>query len=373
MRRALSLSAVILLLWVGLALAATEVICIVDTDPDAEDAHYHSLADAIAGETGASPKCVTSADLVANDEQLTIECRASSGAADTAAVSVDGFTQDEDRYVEIYIPPAHRHNGKWSTGKYRIESTAQDILYIKDSYTRVRGIQVKGSSSQGWYNRTVRIDEDTDYVVFEDFIIINDCQFEAVGPHAVGFSAIGKYGEDKHDRVQNGIIICKNYTGRGFYAGSWNSKLFNVTIYGGKYGIVSEWAKTQFTNIVAVGASVSCFYDKAGGFSTSSDYNASDDGTAPGANSIDLTGVSLGTIFTDYSNEDFSLVSNSPLIDAGTDLSASMDSVDIIGTSRPQGDYWDIGAFELSGPKWNGITPAKWNGVDWSNIKWNGM
>ena len=323
---------------------ATEVTCIVDTD-GTQSPDYTSLAAAIAGETGASPKCVTGANLVTNDEQLTIECRASSGAADAAA-SVDGFTQDEDRYVEIYIPPAHRHNGKWSTGKYRIESTDQDILYIKDSYTRVRGIQVKGSST-GWYNRTVRIDEDTDYVVFEDFIIINDCQYEAVGLHAVGFSAIGKYGEDKHDRVQNGIIICKNYTEIGFYAGSWNSKLFNVTIYGGKYGIVSEWAETQFTNIVAVGASVSCFYDKAGGFSTSSDYNASDDDTAPGANSIDLTGVSLGTIFTDYSNEDFSLVSGSPLIDAGIGPGQDSDvpTTDIVGTSR-SGNTCDIGAFE---------------------------
>ena len=35
---------------------------------------------------------------------------------------------------------------------------------------------------------------------------------------------------------------------------------------------------------------------------------------------------------------------------------------------------WDIGAFEYgSGPKWNTITPAKWNGVDWGNLKWNGM
>jgi len=38
----------------------------------------------------------------------------------------------------------------------------------------------------------------------------------------------------------------------------------------------------------------------------------------------------------------------------------------------------DIGAFEYaeeggSGPKWNTITPAKWNGVDWGNLKWNGM
>ena len=77
MRRIGTLSAAILLLWVGLALAATEIICIVDTDPAAE-ADYHSLADAIAGETGASPKCVTGADLVTNGEQLTIELRASS-------------------------------------------------------------------------------------------------------------------------------------------------------------------------------------------------------------------------------------------------------------------------------------------------------
>ena len=294
---------------------ATEVTCIVDTD-GTQNQDYTSLAAAIAGETGASPKCVTSADLVANDQQLTIECRASSGAADGAA-EVDGFTQDEDRYVEIYIPPAHRHNGKWSTGKYRIESTVQDILYIKDSYTRVRGIQVKGSSTD-WYNRTVVIDAAADYVVFEDFIIINDCQRENMGQYAVGFKASGTSGGvDKHDLVRNGIIICKNYTRRGFYSYMWNAKLFNVTIYGGEYGIASWYsnlAVAQFTNIVAVGASVSCFYDESSGsgFSTSSDYNASDDGTAPGANSIDLTGVSLGTIFTDYSNEDFSLVSNSP-------------------------------------------------------------
>jgi len=32
----------------------------------------------------------------------------------------------------------------------------------------------------------------------------------------------------------------------------------------------------------------------------------------------------------------------------------------------------DIGAVDY-GSKWNGITPAKWNGIDWSNIKWNRM
>lgn len=117
MRRALSLSAVLLLLWAGLCLAATEVICIVDTDPDAKDAHYHSLADAIAGETGASPKCVTSANLVTNDEQLTIECRASSGAADTTGVTISGFTTDADNFVKVYVPASAQASGGLEHGQ----------------------------------------------------------------------------------------------------------------------------------------------------------------------------------------------------------------------------------------------------------------
>ena len=57
---------------------ATEVTCIVDTD-GTKSPDYTSLSAAIAGETGESPKVVEDADLVANDEQLTIECRCSAG------------------------------------------------------------------------------------------------------------------------------------------------------------------------------------------------------------------------------------------------------------------------------------------------------
>jgi len=65
---------------------ATEVTCIVDVDSGGGQ-HYTSLAAAIAGETGATPAVVTSANLAANDEQLTIECRATSGGTDTALVN----------------------------------------------------------------------------------------------------------------------------------------------------------------------------------------------------------------------------------------------------------------------------------------------
>ena len=54
-----------------------------------------------------------------------------------------------------------------------------------------------------------------------------------------------------------------------------------------------------------------------------------------------------GLAFTDYANGDFSIKdTNSPLYNAGTDLSASGVTTDIIGTARPQASIFDIGAYE---------------------------
>ncbi|MFC1782470.1 choice-of-anchor Q domain-containing protein, partial [Planctomycetota bacterium] len=46
---------------------------------------------------------------------------------------------------------------------------------------------------------------------------------------------------------------------------------------------------------------------------------------------------------------DLSLKPGSPLIDAGTDVSAEIGSLDKNGVSRPQGSNWDIGAYEFRG------------------------
>nr|MBS3809774.1 hypothetical protein [Desulfobacterales bacterium] len=89
------------------------------------------------------------------------------------------------------------------------------------------------------------------------------------------------------------------------------------------------------------------------GSGISGDYNISSDTTAPGSNS--LINQDPYDLFVDPDSGDYSLKSGSNAIDAGTDLSAEMDSVDIAGTSRPQGSAWDIGAFEYvsSGTTYN--------------------
>lgn len=80
--------------------------------------------------------------------------------------------------------------------------------------------------------------------------------------------------------------------------------------------------------------------DFSSGFS--GDYNASEDTSAPGANSI--TGLTTAA-FTDYANGDYTPASGGALDGAGTDLSAFFTD-DITGSTRTQ---WDIGAYGIVG------------------------
>jgi len=98
--------------------------------------------------------------------------------------------------------------------------------------------------------------------------------------------------------------------------------------------IVAATAVQQFTYCYY-------FYDLGGNLNYSN--NISDDSTAPGSNS--QTGVSYTEIFLDADIADFRLTLLSVARDAGTDRSADIND-DIIGTVRPVGVTWDIGAFE---------------------------
>ncbi|MBO9605023.1 MAG: right-handed parallel beta-helix repeat-containing protein [Paenibacillaceae bacterium] len=67
------------------------------------------------------------------------------------------------------------------------------------------------------------------------------------------------------------------------------------------------------------------------------------------ANNFYSTGTT-GIGFVDAASGDYRLQSGSPAIDAGRDLSAAGVTFDLAGTERPQGEAFDIGAYEYVSP-----------------------
>jgi hypothetical protein len=63
-----------------------------------------------------------------------------------------------------------------------------------------------------------------------------------------------------------------------------------------------------------------------------------------------ITETNLNNLFVDYANHDYRLKSNATCKDRGTDVSSYGVRVrkDIVGTFRPQGSGWDMGAYEGS-------------------------
>ena len=308
---------------------ATEVTCIVDVD-GAQNPDYTSLSAAIAGETGASPVAVTSADLVANDEQLTIECRTSNGNADTADRGiVTGFTTNSTCYVHVYVPPAHRHRGYWDAARYRVEHTAgnRSVVSLVNDYSRLTGMQGRNKESYGTS------------------------------------AGVGLTGSN----CQVGYCITRSAFGYAFNAnGNYDAVVFNTLVVSSPSGFYSrrntfyncsacgEGAGYGFRFINTAGTAYNCLADgfASGDFAsydcTPDLYNcASTDGTADDFNGSNNR-VDQTFTFVDAANGKYGLATN----DAGgrnygaTNPGSGLYSDDIIGTARPQENAWDIGAFE---------------------------
>ena len=98
------------------------------------------------------------------------------------------------------------------------------------------------------------------------------------------------------------------------------------------------------------------FYDTNNCFFTPSithDYNAwissTNTDSSEETNGID---ISAPNPFIDSAAEDFRLKSDAPVIDQGYDSLSSMFNTDRNGITRPQGDGWDMGAYEHHEPKY---------------------
>jgi len=271
---------------------------------------------------------------------------------DTASVIIDGWTTSATNYIKIYTTPEARHKGMWDDTKYRMQ-VADTAIRSKEDNIRVEGIQIY--LTVGTYDKQ-GIDNygaaTADYRVSDN--IIKGPSGSVDGDYTYGIRVCSTSGTARiwnnivydftgSSTVSGGIGVCGSYTNSTVTSYAYNNTLYNNTngvwLQGG--GSPVNIFKNNISQNSTVGFS--------GNFDSSSDYNLSDDGTPPGANSISSTTV----LFVATSTYDFHLSHKDVAAkDAGTNLSSDSNlsfAADIDSYSRSintLNSAWDIGAHE---------------------------
>lgn len=293
--------------------------------------NYTSLNSALAGE---------SADLTTNCHStggagiLTIECYYLSGADTTNASTGTGYTTSSSYYINIVVPTAERHDGKWNTSKYSLAASVSNygLLEIYEAYTRLTGLQISVTGTSDDDRSGIRIDG-AGYCLIDKCIIrrassSNICQGIRFG------NASSLYCDIRNSCIY-GFDVGEWYAGIACDDTSANIKIQNCTISDNYLGINGN---SHVVTNCAVFNNSDDFY----GTMTIS-YCASDDGDGSNAVSLNENASNEWTnAFIDYSGYDFHIKNTGLLYNAGNDLSGTFTD-DIDGDTRSQ---WDIGADE---------------------------
>ncbi len=144
-----------------------------------------------------------------------------------------------------------------------------------------------------------------------------------------------------------GFSVGDTNAGSGFTTNCTAVVPSDVTPHASSSGfIVSTADDLASVNCAAFGFASGKAFNSTLAFDTTSDFNASDDTSGPGANSVDSLTYTDQFTGTTASAQDFSVKSGSGLIDAADDTYSEAPAEDIIGTTRGASAL-DIGAYEF--------------------------
>lgn len=292
------------------------------------------------------PTMAGDGDLVTAGLIAIAECYSMS---DTTAVTINGwYATDATRYIKVYTPTTERHDGKWNTGKYIIESSG-NVLAVMEQYVRIEGLQINQTGGS-WNNGTININVATPNITIAYNLIKSSlANSVAAGGGLINFAYVTTSAGAEY--IWNNILYDKPGTfGCGMYIGDYtgNYYIYNNSLRGMAYGIV----RTNITNIYAKNNLFSGnTNDATGTFAAGTDYNATNNASigytvTGGGNTHDRTSQTFS--FVNDTNKDFHLLStDTGAKDFGIDLSGDANlafTTDIDGQTRS--GSWDIGADE---------------------------
>jgi hypothetical protein len=156
--------------------------------------------------------------------------------------------------------------------------------------------------------------------------------------NSMGISLLGTYGIIKNNIIYNSV------GGISVTEPGATTQVYNNTLYNSPIGLVSNTGFAVVKNNIIVNASFCGLAQIASTADYNLLFNNSGEGnycfgSVPGAHDI-----YTDPLFVDPTNGDFTLQKSSPAINAGVTLSDI--TTDILGIVRPQGNRYDIGAYE---------------------------
>jgi len=167
--------------------------------------------------------------------------------AETSQFTITGWETGPNNYIRIYTTSAARHDGTWSTNKYRLVPTGAGInvvLLNYETYIRIEGLQIENAATTGWTADGINV---ADTVLGAE---ISDNVIRYTGSNNVGYRGIAiSDAQSNNTKIFNNIIY--NFE-RGINTSGLNytgAFVYNNTIYNARnHGISSGYYKTIAKN-----------------------------------------------------------------------------------------------------------------------------
>ena len=256
-------------------------------------------------------------------------------------VAIAGSTTSAANYIRIYAPLTERHDGRARAVSgigFRISDStgAGTVRHGSNSHVRCEGIEIEqtGGSNALQISSAVSVGSD---------IRVEKCIIHDVLTGS-GYT-ISAAASNLNLTFRNNIVFGsqRSWDTRG----STSVLVENCTFWrhAAEIGLVSDTEAT-ITNTYS-GHAGGASDDFWSGGSPAGNNNISSDTSATARFASSVNSVSGSAVFTSVtsSSEDFRLLAGTnALVDVGATLGTVTD--DIIGTARPQGASFDVGAFE---------------------------